>query len=74
MRKMFPFDNVPDSKFHGASMGPTWVLSAPDGPHVGPMKLAIRGYHGRQSYPFPTASVLAKPLHQTGPKYHRKVV
>ena len=23
-------------------MGPTWVLSAPDGPHVGPMKLAIR--------------------------------
>ena len=23
-------------------MGPTWVLSAPDGPHVGPMSLAIR--------------------------------
>ena len=22
-------------------MGPTWVLSAPDGPHVGPMYLAI---------------------------------
>ena len=22
--------------------GPTWVLSAPDGPHVGPMNLAIR--------------------------------
>ena len=34
----------PDSKFHGANMGPTWVLSAPDGPHVGPMNLAIRGY------------------------------
>ena len=32
----------PDSKFHGANMGPTWVLSAPDGPHVGPMNLAIR--------------------------------
>ena len=32
----------PDSKFHGASMGPTWVLSAPDGPHVGPMNPAIR--------------------------------
>ena len=31
----------PDSKVHGANMGPTWVLSAPDGPHVGPMKLAI---------------------------------
>ena len=25
-----------DSKIHGANMGPTWVLSAPDGPHVGP--------------------------------------
>ena len=23
-------------------MGPTWVLSAPDGPHVGPMNLTIR--------------------------------
>ena len=23
-------------------MGPTWVLSAPDGPHVGPMNLALR--------------------------------
>ena len=23
-------------------MGPTWVLSAPDGPHVGPMNLANR--------------------------------
>ena len=32
----------PDSKVHGANMGTTWVLSAPDGPHVGPMDLAIR--------------------------------
>ena len=32
----------PDSKVHGANMGPTWVISAPDGPHVGPMNLAIR--------------------------------
>ena len=30
------------SKVNGANMGPTWVLSAPDGPHVGPMNLAIR--------------------------------
>ena len=39
--------NIPDSKVHGANMGPTWVLSAPDGPHVGPMNLAIRdtSYH-----------------------------
>ena len=34
--------HIPDSKVHGANMGPTWVLSAPDGPHVGPMNLAIR--------------------------------
>ena len=25
-------------------MGPTWVLSAPDGPHVGPVNLAVRDY------------------------------
>ena len=31
-----------DSKVHGANMGPTWVLSAPDGPHVDPMNVAIR--------------------------------
>ena len=34
-------DIYPDSKVHGANMGPIWVLSAPDGPHVGPMNLAI---------------------------------
>ena len=34
--------SFPDSKVHGANMGSTWVLSVPDGPHVGPMNLAIR--------------------------------
>ena len=33
---------IPDSKVHGANLGPTWVLSVPDGPQVGPMNLAIR--------------------------------
>ena len=33
---------IPDSKVHWANMGTTWVLSAPDGPHVGAMNLAIR--------------------------------
>ena len=28
--------------FIGTHMGPTWVLSAPGGPHVGPMNLAIK--------------------------------
>ena len=34
-------ESYPDSKVNGANMGPTWVLSAPDGPHVGPMNLAL---------------------------------
>ena len=38
------FQTTPDSKVHGANMGPTWVLSAPDGPHVGPMDLAVKDY------------------------------
>ena len=36
------FEVIPDSKVHGTNMGPTWVLSAPVGPHVGPMNLAIK--------------------------------
>ena len=28
--------NTPDNKVHGANMGPTWVLSAPDGPPCWP--------------------------------------
>ena len=30
------------AKFSGVNMGPTWILSAPAGTHVGPMNLAIR--------------------------------
>ena len=32
----------PDSKVHGANKGPTWVLSAPGWPVIGPMNFAIR--------------------------------
>ena len=32
----------PDNKIHGANMGTTWVLSVPDGPHVGPINIASR--------------------------------
>ena len=35
-------NTYPDSKVHETNMGPTLVLTAPDGPHVGPMNLAIR--------------------------------
>ena len=40
--KQQPIETFPDSKVHGANMGPIWVLPAPDGPHVGLMNLAIR--------------------------------
>ena len=43
---------VPDSKINGANMGPTWVLSAPDGHHVGPMNFAIRGVPDRDEKRF----------------------
>ena len=34
--------SVTESKVHGANMGPTWVMSTPDGHRIGPMNLAIR--------------------------------
>ena len=36
------YTHIPDSKIPGANLGPTCVLSEPDGPHIGPMNLAIR--------------------------------
>ena len=35
------FYHYPDGKVHGAYMGPTWGRQDPDGPHVGPIILAI---------------------------------
>ena len=32
---------IPDSKVHGANMGPTWGREDPGGPHVGPMNFAV---------------------------------
>ena len=34
----------PDSKVHGANMGPIWGRQDPGGPHVGPMNIAIWAY------------------------------
>ena len=34
---------VPDSKVHGANMGPIWDRQGSGGPHVGPMHFAIWG-------------------------------
>ena len=35
---------LPDCKVHGANIGPTWVLSDPDRPHVGPINLVMRAF------------------------------
>ena len=31
---------IPESKVHGANMGPIWGRQGPGGPHVGPMNFA----------------------------------
>ena len=36
-----PTEDGPDSKVHGANMGPIWGRQDPDGPHVGPMNFVI---------------------------------
>ena len=36
-----PSATIPDSKVHGANMGPIWGRQDPGGPHVGPMNFAI---------------------------------
>ena len=34
-------ERYPDSKVHGANMGPIWGRQDPGGPHVGPINFAI---------------------------------
>ena len=38
---MISHEFYPDSKVHGANMGPIWGRQDPDGHHVGPMNFAI---------------------------------
>ena len=38
-----PCITSPDSKVHGANMGPIWGRQDPGGPHVGPLKLCYLG-------------------------------
>ena len=56
----------PDSKVHGANMGPTGDLSVPSGPHVRPMNLAIRVYTGPEACIKDTTAIwrCRKPLNQ----------
>ena len=36
--------NIPDSKIHGANMGPIWGWQDPGGPHVGPKVKYLQKY------------------------------
>ena len=57
-----------ECKVHGAIMGPTWVLSAPSGPHIGPMNLTIRvalccvllWFGTNTFYPYPLGPLFTK--------------
>ena len=37
-------ETIPDSKAHGATMGPIWGRQDPGGPHVDPLNLVIWDY------------------------------
>ena len=39
----YPQQNTPDSKVHGANMGPIWGQQDPGGPHVSPHELCYLG-------------------------------
>ena len=43
VRWIYSMGHTPDSKVHGANMGPIWGWQAPDGSHVGTMNFAIWG-------------------------------
>ena len=58
--------NNPDSKVHGANMGPIWGRKDPGGPHVGPMNLTIweNETQPRISYWEPTWGLQWRKFHQ----------
>ena len=56
---------APDSKFHGANMGPIWGRQDPGGPHVGPMNFAIWGPYVRQIHHWLVDSPYKGPVVQT---------
>ena len=44
-------DRYPDSKVHGANMGPIWGRQDPGGPHVDPMNFAIWVHYTSRLWP-----------------------
>ena len=54
----------PNSKVHGASMGPIWGRQDPGGPHVGPMNFAIWVVTEKHTYS-------TRNLHTNGDMYYK---
>ena len=44
--------SIPNSKVHGANMGPIWGRQEPGGPHVGPMNFIIWDIASRMQVTF----------------------
>ena len=54
---------IPDSKVYESHMGPTWVLSAPYGPHVVPMNHANRDVFAYlMNLPLPMSAICVAPI------------
>ena len=51
------------AKFMGPNMGPTWVLLAPNGPHVDPMSFAIRSIMSLVSWESNTFRIHHRKVH-----------
>ena len=56
---------LPDSKVSGANKGPTWVLSAPGGSHVGPINLVISELAAVSHGMLPCAAIKADLIDET---------
>ena len=62
-------DDIPDSNVHGTNMGPTRVLSAPDGPMLAPWILlsGIGSVLHRIQWPVDAAVPQIADLNEIGP-------
>ena len=58
---------VPDSKVHGANMGPIWGQQDPDGPHVGPHEPCYPGCFGHHWYQINVTTFFSKTSNETSP-------
>ena len=60
--------NIPDSKVHGANIGPIWSRQDSGGPHVGPMNFAIWDVFSEQPIPITLQHDYFAPWHSWTPQ------